>query len=335
MDEEDAEKMTFIIPRGVYCYKMIPFGLKNAEATYMKAMTTIFHDMIHKEIEVYVDDVIIKCKRTAGHIEYLRKFFDRLRRYNLKLNPTKCALEVPPGKLLGFIAVKEQALADHLAENPVGGTYEPLKTYYPDEGVSFMGEDITETYDGWRMFFDGAANFKGVRIKAVLVSETGQHYPIAAKLRFPCTNNMTEYEACILGLNMAVDMNIQELSVIGDLDLLVHRVEAASYKVVTKKVITDFIKDRIVCRVSVPESIIIDNTTNMNSDLMKAMFRTSTGTTPYMLVYGTEAVIPTEVEIPSLRVIQEAELNDAEWIRSRYEQLALIDGKRMNFVYHG
>ncbi|XP_070033103.1 uncharacterized protein [Nicotiana tomentosiformis] len=63
--------------------------------------------------------------------------------------------------------------------------------------------------------------------------------------------------------------------------------------------------------------------------------RTSTGTTPYLLAYGTEVVIPAEVEIPSLRIIQEAELSDAEWIRSRYEQLALIDGKRMNAVCHG
>ncbi|XP_070049407.1 uncharacterized protein [Nicotiana tomentosiformis] len=56
---------------------------------------------------------------------------------------------------------------------------------------------------------------------------------------------------------------------------------------------------------------------------------------PYLLVYSTEAVILVEVEIPSLRIMQEAELSDAEWIRSRYEQLALIDGKRMNAVCHG
>ncbi|XP_070025037.1 uncharacterized protein [Nicotiana sylvestris] len=57
---------------------------------------------------------------------------------------------------------------------------------------------------------------------------------------------------------------------------------------------------------------------------------TSTRATPYMLVYGTKAVIPTEVEIPSLRIIQEAKLDDAEWVKNRYEKLALIDGKRMN-----
>ncbi|XP_070029900.1 uncharacterized protein [Nicotiana sylvestris] len=62
---------------------------------------------------------------------------------------------------------------------------------------------------------------------------------------------------------------------------------------------------------------------------------TSTEANPYMLVYGTEAVIPAKVEIPSLRIIHEAKLSDAEWTRSCYEQLALKDRKRMNAVCHG
>ncbi|XP_070008144.1 uncharacterized protein [Nicotiana sylvestris] len=67
----------------------------------------------------------------------------------------------------------------------------------------------------------------------------------------------------------------------------------------------------------------------------RTTIRKSTGATPYMLVYGTEVVIPAEVEIPSLRIIQDAELDDAEWVRIRYEQLALIDGKRMNAIFYG
>ncbi|XP_070029228.1 uncharacterized protein [Nicotiana sylvestris] len=119
------------------------------------------------------------------------------------------------------------------------------------------------------------------------------------------------------------------------IDYFTKWVEDASYKVVAKKVIADFVKDSIICQFGVPESIITDNAANLNSDLMKAMFRTSTRATPYLLAYGTKVVIPAEVEIPSLRIIQEAELSDAEWIRSCYEQLTLIDGKRMNVVCHG
>lgn len=75
------------------------------------------------------------------------------------------------------------------------------------------------------MFFDGAVNFKGSGIGAVLVSETDQHYPVTTKLRFPCTNNMAEYETCILGIRLALNMNIQELLVIGNSDLLIHQVQ--------------------------------------------------------------------------------------------------------------
>ena len=80
LDEEDAEKTAFITPWGVYHYRVIPFDLKNANATYMRAMTTIFHDMIHKEIEVYVDDIIIKSRESSDYLTHLRKFFDHLRR---------------------------------------------------------------------------------------------------------------------------------------------------------------------------------------------------------------------------------------------------------------
>ncbi|XP_070020277.1 uncharacterized protein [Nicotiana sylvestris] len=68
-------------------------------------------------------------------------------------------------------AINGQALADHLAKNLVDEEYKPLKMYFPDEEVSFIGEDIAESYDGWRLFFDGAANFKGVGIGAVWVRE--------------------------------------------------------------------------------------------------------------------------------------------------------------------
>jgi len=102
IDEEDIEKTAFITPWGIYCDKVMPFGLKNVVATYMRAITTIFQGMIHKEIEVYVDEVIIKSKRSSDHIADLKKFFDRLRKYNLKLNPAKCAFGVPDGKLLVF-----------------------------------------------------------------------------------------------------------------------------------------------------------------------------------------------------------------------------------------
>ncbi|XP_070039119.1 uncharacterized protein [Nicotiana tomentosiformis] len=238
---------------------------------------------------------------------------------------------------------------------------------------------------------------------------------------------MAEYEACILGLKLAIDMNVQESLVIGDSDLLVHQVlgEWATknikillylyYVQELKKRFTKIefkhvpriqnefadalatlssmiqhpdknfidpipigIHNQLAYCVHVEEEIdgnpwfhdikdylakayrpqmngvveaanknikkilrkMVDNHKQWHEKLPFALLRyrttvrTSTGATPYLLVYGTEVVIPAKVEIPSLRIIQEAELNDAEWIRSRYEQLSLIDEKRMNVICH-
>lgn len=84
---EDMDKTTFITLWGTFCYKVIPFGLKNAGVTYQRAMVTLFHDMIHKEID----------------IEVLKKLFLRLRKFWLKLNPAKSIFGARSGKLLGFV----------------------------------------------------------------------------------------------------------------------------------------------------------------------------------------------------------------------------------------
>ena len=81
----------------------MPFGLKNVGATYQRVATTLLHDLIHKEVEVYVDDMIVKSKDSEGHIPTLRKFFERIRLYKLQLNPKKCTFGVTFGKLLGFM----------------------------------------------------------------------------------------------------------------------------------------------------------------------------------------------------------------------------------------
>ena len=68
---EDMEKTFFITPWGTYCYKVMPVGLKNAGATYQHAATTLIHELIHKEVEVYVDDMIVKSKDCEGHTSFV------------------------------------------------------------------------------------------------------------------------------------------------------------------------------------------------------------------------------------------------------------------------
>ena len=88
---------------GIYYYVVMPFGLKNAGATYQRMATTLLHDMIHKEIEVYVDDMMVKSMTREGHFAALDKFLARAEKYNLRLNPKKCIFGVTSRKLLGHI----------------------------------------------------------------------------------------------------------------------------------------------------------------------------------------------------------------------------------------
>ncbi|XP_050877403.1 uncharacterized protein LOC127081165 [Lathyrus oleraceus] len=94
MSPDDMEKTTFITPWGTYCYKVMSFGLKSAGATYQRAMVTLFHDMIHEKIEVYVDDMITKSRTEEDHLVNLKKLFVRLRKFKLRLNPKKCTFGV-------------------------------------------------------------------------------------------------------------------------------------------------------------------------------------------------------------------------------------------------
>ena len=81
----------------------MPFSLKNAGATYQRAMVTLFHDMMHKEIKVYIDDMIAKSYTPRDHLIDLRKLFKCLVKYRLRHNPNKCILGASLGKLLSFI----------------------------------------------------------------------------------------------------------------------------------------------------------------------------------------------------------------------------------------
>ncbi|KAL4010970.1 hypothetical protein IC575_028012 [Cucumis melo] len=366
MAEEDREKTTFITLWGTFCYKVMPFGLKNAGATYQRAMVTLFHDMMHKEIEVYVDDMIAKSKTDEDHTTTLQKLFDRLRKYQLKLNPSKCTFGATLGKLLGFIVSEEgikvdpdkvraimempspktekeirgflgrlnyisrfisyltptcepifkllrknnpgkwnedceeafnkikqylqsppvlippapgrplilyltvlesfmdgvlgqhdlsgkkehaiyylskkftdyesrysmlertccalgSAVADHLAAQPVAD-YEPMRIDFLDENI-FLVENNARDHETWTMLFDGASNELGHGIGVVLISPEGKVFPLTAKLCFECTYNIAEYEACIMGLQVACDMSIKKLKVLGDSMLVIHQVK--------------------------------------------------------------------------------------------------------------
>ena len=102
----DQSKTSFITPRGLFCYKLMPFGLRNAGATYQRLVTRMFRSQIEKNVEVYIDDVVIKSKQKGSHIEDLKETFEVLREYKLKLNASKCAFGVGSGKFLGNLVTR-------------------------------------------------------------------------------------------------------------------------------------------------------------------------------------------------------------------------------------
>ncbi|XP_024030694.1 uncharacterized protein LOC112094325 [Morus notabilis] len=99
----DEEHTAFVTDRGLYCYKVMPFGLKNAGATYQRLVNKMFTGQIGKSMEVYVDDMLVKSKKTEDHVEDLRRMFGVLRAYKMKVNPRKCAFGIASGKFLGFM----------------------------------------------------------------------------------------------------------------------------------------------------------------------------------------------------------------------------------------
>ncbi|XP_038875075.1 uncharacterized protein LOC120067603 [Benincasa hispida] len=324
------EEMTaFRTPKGIYCYKVMPFGLKNVGATYQRAMQKVFDNMLHKHVECYVDDLVVKTKRRQNHLKDLRTVFDHLRKYQLKMNPLKCAFgtsclrspssgqaidtihcsarEITRGALLAqervkgkehtlyylsrtlngaeinyspikktclalffaidklrhYIqaftvhliakagpikyvlsrpiilgrlakwaimlqqydivyvpqrAVKGQVLVDFLAEHPVPSDWE-LSEDLPNDEVLF-----TETSGLWVMFFNDAARKSGAGPGIILILPEKHMLPYSFTLAELCSNNVVEYQALIIGLQMALEIGIACIEIFGDSKLIINQI---------------------------------------------------------------------------------------------------------------
>ena len=94
MKEEDQEKTAFVTSQGLYFYKVMPFGLKNVGTNYQRLVNQMFTKQIGRNMEVYVDDMLVKTREAKTHLADLQEAFDTLKRYKMKLNPTKCLFGV-------------------------------------------------------------------------------------------------------------------------------------------------------------------------------------------------------------------------------------------------
>jgi len=127
-------------------------------------------------------------------------------------------------------AIKGSILVDHLAHQPIE-VYQPIKFDFPDQEIMYLKmKDYDEPLFGevpdpdskWGLIFDGAVNVYGNGIGAVLVTPKGTHIPFTTRLRFDCTNNIAEYEACIMGIEEAVHLRIKNIDIYGDSALVIN-----------------------------------------------------------------------------------------------------------------
>ncbi|GKC98019.1 reverse transcriptase domain-containing protein [Tanacetum coccineum] len=102
MAKEDEEKTTFITNQGIFCYTKIPFGLQNTGATYQRLVDKAFHKQIDRNLEVYVDDLVIKSRTEDEIVRDMEETFQTLREINMKLNPKKCTFGIEEGMFLGY-----------------------------------------------------------------------------------------------------------------------------------------------------------------------------------------------------------------------------------------
>ncbi|GJX66762.1 reverse transcriptase domain-containing protein [Tanacetum coccineum] len=102
MEKEDEEKIAFITSQGIFCYTKMPFGLRNAGATYQHLVDKAFHKYIGRNLEVYVDDIVIKSRTKDEIVRDIEETFKTLREINMKLNPKKCTFRVEEGMFLGY-----------------------------------------------------------------------------------------------------------------------------------------------------------------------------------------------------------------------------------------
>ncbi|XP_024009474.1 uncharacterized protein LOC112084555 [Eutrema salsugineum] len=106
MHPQDRDKTSFITDRGIYCYKVMPFGLKNVGATYQRLVNRMFASQLGRTMEVYIDDMLVKSLVATDNVGHLRTCFDILDQYGMKLSPTKCTFGVTSGEFLGYIVTQ-------------------------------------------------------------------------------------------------------------------------------------------------------------------------------------------------------------------------------------
>nr|XP_027126139.1 uncharacterized protein LOC113742510 [Coffea arabica] len=207
MSEEDQEKTAFYTDQGVYCYTTMPFGLKNTGATYQRLINRLFKDQIGRNVEAYVDDILVKSLTTSTFLSDVREVFGVLRDSRMKLNPKKCVFGVTSGKFLRYLvshrgieanpdkvkAIQDMSPPRNLREvHRLNGRLAALNR--------FLSQSAEKALPFFKLYLYLSAADEAV--SAVLIRDEGTQVPVyyvSRALRGPETR-YTQVEKLVLGL---------------------------------------------------------------------------------------------------------------------------------------
>ncbi|XP_028061817.1 uncharacterized protein LOC114265248 [Camellia sinensis] len=218
MYKPDREITSFTTPRGLYYYKVMPFGLKNAGATFQRMVTKMFAPMLGRTMEAYIDDMVVKSKDKARHLSDLAEMYAILKRHKLRLNASKCAFGVGTGKFLGFLDTNRGIEADPSQIKAIQDLERPNSTkdskfFWDDECDRALADlkaylssapILVTPQPGEELYLYLAVSQHAV--SAVLVRAKGiQHLPIfyVSKTLLPAETRYLPLEKLALALMMA------------------------------------------------------------------------------------------------------------------------------------
>ncbi|XP_065625346.1 uncharacterized protein LOC136065732 [Quercus suber] len=204
----------------------MPFGLKNAGATYQRLMNKMFARQIGRNVQVYVDDMLVKSQREEDHLEDLRETFNTLHSYNMKLNPGKCAFGVTVGKFLGFMVSQRgiEANPDKIRAIMEMAPPKNVKEVQSLNGKIAVLNRGAEESPQWSIHVDGSSNRQVGGAGVILQSPEGDTVECMVRLEFPTTNNEAEYEALIAGLDLVKAAGAEKVIIYCDSQVIVNQI---------------------------------------------------------------------------------------------------------------
>nr|GEX41617.1 reverse transcriptase domain-containing protein [Tanacetum cinerariifolium] len=330
----DEEKTAFHTGQGVYCYTKMPFGLKNSGATYQRLMDKDFDNQIGWNIEVYVDDLVVKSYTEAEMLRDIDETFYTLRKINMKLIPKKCTFGEAEGVFLGYVV-----------------TPEGIKPYKNPPAAP-----VAETQqDPWTLFTDGSSCVDGSGARLIQTNPKRIELIYTLRFQFAPSNNEVKYEALIAGLWITAHMGVKNVHEGG---------KKAPHQGPTIRIIRGNSLQAVVPYAVVKMSwtapggsnglveranrslregikaILGEGNKNWVEELPhvlwahRTMIKSSHDDTPFSLTYGTEAVIPAEIGMPTCRtatvdvVYNDEELRqNLDMLEERCERAAIREAK--------